>query len=125
MRYKSMNAELEKTFPAWLEEYLSHLRHERGAAKGTLTTYEADLSEFYRILCNERLMLTGTQSDIQTLRSYLRVLSESKNKLGKPIVAQSISRKLSTVRSFLRYLTNQGIFAMNAGKLLKSPKGAK
>lgn len=117
--------EFIKTFPQWLESFLDHLSHERGASKGTLSTYEADLQEFYKIICDEGLTLVGTQSDIQPLRCYLRVLSETKNKHGKPIVSQSISRKLSTVRSFIRFLTNQGIFVMNAGRLIKSPKGAK
>ena len=120
-----MTTDFEKAFPAWLESFLDHLSHERGASKGTLLTYRADLEEFQRILSDEELILSGTQSDILPLRTYLRILSETKNKHGKPIVSQSISRKLSTVRSFLRYLTNQGIFVMNAGRLIKSPKGAK
>jgi len=120
-----MATDFVKAFPLWLDSFLDHLSHERGASKGTLTTYEADLQEFYKILSEEALTLSGTQSDILPLRTYLRVLSETKGKLGKPIVSQSISRKLSTVRSFLRYLTNQGIFQMNAGRLIKSPKGAK
>jgi len=120
-----MTTDFEKDFPQWLDDFLNHLIHERGASKGTLSTYRADLEEFGKILSDEGLTLDGTQSDIHPLRSYLAILSESKNKHGKPIVSQSISRKLSTVRSFLRYLTNQGIFAMNAGRLIKSPKGAK
>ena len=120
-----MTSDFEKAFPQWLESFLGHLSHERGASKGTLTTYEADLQEFHQILTDEELTLSGTQADILPLRTYLRVLSEAKSKHGKPLVSQSVSRKLSTVRSFLRYLTNQGIFTMNAGRLIKSPKGAK
>jgi len=118
-------ADSGKTFDTWLDLFLSHLTHERGASNGTLSTYRADLEEFRKILDEEGLELTGTQSDLLPLRTYLRVLSETKNKHGKPVVAQSIARKLSTVRSFLRYLTNQGIFQMNAARLIKSPKGAK
>ena len=91
-----MTTDFEKAFPQWLEDFLAHLSHERGASKGTLSTYEADLQEFYKIICNEGLNLSGTQSDILPLRTYLLVLSESKTKRGKPIVSQSISRKLST-----------------------------
>jgi site-specific recombinase XerD len=120
-----MKTDFEKAFPLWLDSFLDHLAHERGASKGTLLTYRADLEEFEKILSDEGLELIGTQSDIAPLRMYLRILSETKSKHGKPIVSQSISRKLSTVRSFLRHLTNQGIFAMNAGRLIKSPKGAK
>jgi site-specific recombinase XerD len=108
-----------------LGAFLDHLTHERAASKGTIGTYRADLEEFIKILSDEELILEGTQADIQPLREYLRIASETKNKKGKHTVAQSVSRKLSTVRSFLRYLTNQGIFSMNAARLIKSPKGPK
>jgi site-specific recombinase XerD len=108
-----------------LDSFLDHLIHERAASKGTIGTYRADLEEFLKILSDEKLEIEGTQSDIYPLREYLRILSETKNKHGKHLVSQSVSRKLSTVRSFLRYLTNQGIFQMNAARLIKSPKGAK
>jgi len=101
---------------------LDHLAHERGASKGTLTTYQADLQEFYRILTEEELILSGTQSDILPLRTYLAFSPRPMASTASLSFSQSISRKLSTVRSFLRYLTNQGIFAMNAGRLIKSPK---
>jgi site-specific recombinase XerD len=117
--------EFEKAIASWLQSFFDHLAHERDASAGTLTTYRADLDEFIKILSDEGLKLDGTQSDIQPLRIYLRVLSETKNKHGKPLVSQSISRKLSTVRSFLRFLTNQGIFSMNAARLIKTPKGTK
>jgi site-specific recombinase XerD len=120
-----MPIDFNNSFSSWLDAFLSHLVHERGASKGTLVTYRADLEEFHEILTTEELEITGTQTDVAPLRIYLRVLTESKNKQGKPVVTQSISRKLSTVRSFFRYLTNQGIFSMNAARLIKSPKGPK
>jgi len=120
-----MAAHNNKILESHLEKFLDHLIHERAASKGTIGTYRADLGEFISILSKEKLELEGTQDDIYSLREYLRIVSETKNKKGKHLVSQSVSRKLSTVRSFLRYLTNQGIFQMNAARLIKSPKGAK
>ncbi|MEI8135065.1 MAG: tyrosine-type recombinase/integrase [bacterium] len=118
-------SDFQHAFDSWLEAFLSHLTHERNASKGTTSTYRADLEEFKNILRDEELEITGDQSDIMPLRTYLRVLSEKLNKHGEPLVAQSISRKLSTVRSLLKFLTNQGILQMNAARLIKSPKGPK
>src|SRR5690348_13582350 len=120
-----MPSRFNKSLDSNLDAFLEHLLHERAASKGTIGTYRADLEEFITILSEEELALEGTQADIQPLREYLRIVSEMKTKHGKFIVSQSVSRKLSTVRSFLRYLTNQGIFSMNAARLIKGPKGSK
>src|SRR5437899_2179250 len=104
-----MASRMNKPLHTYLDGFLDHLLHERAASKLTLGTYRADLEEFIAILEREQLELEGSQSDIYPLREYLRILSEIKNKHGKQLVAQSISRKLSTVRSYLRFLTNQGI----------------
>ena len=43
----------------------------------------------------------------------------------KTIKASSIGRKLAAVRSFVKFLVKQGIFAFNAARLLKTPKAEK
>ncbi|HET9136912.1 MAG TPA: tyrosine-type recombinase/integrase [Candidatus Kapabacteria bacterium] len=108
---------------AALEQFLDYLKHERAATDGTLATYRADLEEFAAILTSEGLALNGTHDDLYILREWLAILSERETKTGDLVVRGSIARKLSTVRSMLRYLVNQGTFNFNAAKLIKSPKG--
>jgi len=108
---------------AALEQFLEYLKHERAATNGTLATYRADLEEFATILSSEGLSLNGTHDDLYILREWLAILAERETKTGDLVVRASIARKLSTVRSMLRFLLNQGEFNFNAAKLIKSPKG--
>ncbi len=114
-----------KSFAIWIEQFLDHLKYERGATSRTLETYRADLEECSKILSDEQLFLIGTHDDLQAIRAYLAVLSERETKYGKTVVRASIARKLSTLRSMLRFLVNQGTFAFNAARLVKSPKKAR
>lgn len=118
-----MASEFRTRFAGWLEQFLDHLQHQRAASDGTLDTYRADLDEFSDILDIEGLVLEGTHDDLRVIRTYLTAISERQSRDGKPLVRASISRKLSTVRSMLRFLVNQGIFEMNAARLVRSPKG--
>ncbi len=105
-----------------IDQFLDYLKHERGSSELTLGTYRADLGEFAAILADEQLPLNGTHDDLAVLRLYLQILSERHNKHGESISKASISRKLSTIRSMLRYLVQQGIFSFNAARLIKTPK---
>ncbi len=118
-----MASEFRTRFSGWLEQFLDHLQHQRAASDGTLDTYRADLDEFSDILDIEGLVLQGTHDDLRVIRTYLTAISERQSRDGKPLVRASISRKLSTVRSMLRFLVNQGIFELNAARLVRSPKG--
>ncbi|MBS1904044.1 MAG: tyrosine-type recombinase/integrase [Bacteroidetes bacterium] len=118
-----MASRYSTTFAGWLEQFLDHIAHERGASELTLGTYRADLEEFSRIVENEELELSGTHADLQVIRAYLAVLAEQESRTGKPIARASISRKLSTLRSMIRFLVNRGIFEFNAARLVKTPKG--
>ena len=111
-------------FPQWLRSFLEHLEHEREASPQTIAAYEGDLVDLYHILKSEGLELSGEQNDLQVLRRYLMVLSRPGGD-GKPMKNSSISRKIASVRSFIRFLVKRGIFGYNAARLLKTPKAEK
>ncbi|HYM20042.1 MAG TPA: tyrosine-type recombinase/integrase [Candidatus Kapabacteria bacterium] len=118
-----MSARFRTTFCGWLDQFLDHLKHERGATNGTLGTYRPDLEELSRILDAEGLELAGTHDDLRVIRAYLAVLSERETRLGETVARSSVSRKLSTLRSMLRFLVSQNILAFNAARLVRAPKG--
>src|SRR5690349_6419398 len=101
-----------------VEQFLEYLKHERAATTGTISTYKADLDEFIQILETEHLSINGTHDDLSVLRAWLAELSERETKHGETIARGSIARKLSTVRSLIRYLVNQGVFTFNAARLI-------
>jgi site-specific recombinase XerD len=90
-----------------------------------LLAYENDLLECFRILKSEKLSLAGTREDITPIRRYVRVLSTQVAANGKPLSAASISRKIASLRSFLKFLVVSGQLDYNAARLIRSPKREK
>ncbi len=101
------------------EDFLRHLGRERQLAVHTVDAYRRDLSEFERFLTE----YTGTpewgwsQVDRLTLRSFLGWLT------GRSLARKSVARKLSAVRSFLRFLHREERIPRNPARGLRSPKG--
>ena len=86
-----------------LERFLS----ERGAARNlspfTLRNYRSDLVDFLRVLAGWEVDPLGAGRG--DLRRYLALL------LGKGVAQASVTRKVSTIRSFYRYLQDDGKLA--------------
>jgi site-specific recombinase XerD len=86
---------------ALLQRYL----RERGAARNlsayTLRNYRSDLEPFLQAL--EGWQVSVLEAKRTDLRRYLALL------LNKGIVAASLTRKVSTIRSFYRWLRSEGL----------------
>jgi integrase/recombinase XerC len=112
-------------FPHWLRAFLEYLEHEREASDRTITAYEGDLVDLYRILKSEGHALAGTSDDLPILRRYLQILATQESVDGAILKSSSIGRKLASVRSFTKFLVRRGVFDFNAARLLKTPKADK
>lgn len=101
----------------YLEEYLKYLKYEKRYSKDTIDSYEEDLIEFFSFLEQEDInLLKLTYDDI---RFYLMGLDSKHNK------ASTISRKLSSLRGFYKFLINKEYMDNNPFALIKSPKKEK
>ena len=90
----------EQEWRALVEKYQGHLKAERDLADLTIRNYSTDLEPLYDYM--QRNDIHGLDAlDRSTLRGYLAWLVE----LG--YVRASIVRKLSALRSFLRWLIRQ------------------
>lgn len=98
-----------------LNEYLDYLEYERHYSKYTIDNYEKDIEEFLEYLEEENInYLKLEYSDI---RAYLGYLKEEKKEKST-----SISRKLSALRSYYKYLCNNNKVNSNLFSLISSPK---
>ena len=101
-----------------IEDYLQHLAKERDVSPNTVRAYERDLREFGDFL--GRYYGTGDWSwqgvDRLAMRGFLGHLA--KRGLGK----RSMSRALSAVRSFYRYLHRNEIVESNPARTVGAPK---
>jgi len=97
-----------KTLQFHSTNFLRHLRVEKNASKFTLSAYQLDL---------EQLLQFTEKYDLQeitrkSLRSFLASLSE------KGLKAASINRKLTSIRSFYKYLCSQEVLDSNPAATL-------
>ncbi len=85
-----------------IADFETHLRAEKDLADLTIRNYKADLQPLHEFMC-ARGIDDMHELDRITLRGYLAWLTE----LG--YVRHSVSRKLSTLRTFLKWLSRKSI----------------
>ena len=102
----------------FLDKYISYLQVERDSSPFTVRNYSIDIHGFFDFLKSGGV---GSLQDIDhfTVRRYLSWLLE------KGIVRASISRKMSALRSFFRYLSQQELVSLNPMSKVAGQKGEK
>ncbi|MDD2203562.1 MAG: tyrosine recombinase XerC [Bacilli bacterium] len=97
--------------------FLKYLEIERGYSKNTIKNYKNDIAEFQVFLDDDKVkynLLT-----YQDIRPYLNKLNDLKYK------RTTISRKISSLRSFYKYLSKEGVISDNPFLLVSLPKKEK
>ncbi len=106
-----MKESREKIF----NKYLEFLKYQKNYSDYTILNYRNDILEYFHYLDRENLLfIEVVYSDI---RFYLIYLKEEKKDVNT-----SINRKLSSLRSFYKYLVNEEIVKNNVFSLLSGPK---
>ncbi len=98
--------------------FIDSLSLEKGYAKNTCLAYRADLDEFSGFVKNKqgRKNFVIQKTDPWQIRQYLGWLYKKGNKKA------TIARKLSTIRSFFRFLMQKQIIKKDPAKGILTPK---
>lgn len=108
-------APIPSLFEDTIHAFLAFLELEKGLAKNTIESYESDLSQFAHYLASLKL-----KDWLQVQGSHISLwLSEL---TGNDYTVSSLSRKLSAVRMFAKFLVNQNIRPDNFTELISGPK---
>jgi integrase/recombinase XerD len=101
-----------------LDQFLHYLTVEKGLAKKTLEAYSHDLNRFLNYLEEKRIedVLRVTKVDVRAFLLTLKVLKLSN---------KTIVRNLVAIRTFFRFLTEEGKLESNPVEDLESPQLAK
>ena len=100
---------------SYLEKYLDYLKYQKKYSDYTILNYQADILEYFYYLEKECLdFLDIVYSDIRFYLIYLKDEKKDNN--------VSINRKLSSLRSFYKFLANSGIIKNNVFSLVRGPK---
>lgn len=101
-----------------VEEFLDYLIYQRNYSKYTKENYRNDLTEYFSFLEREKLNYKKiVYSDVRFYLMYLKDEKKEKN--------SSINRKLSTLRSFYKYLQNKNEVKVNAFSYISGLKNEK
>lgn len=92
-----------------IERFLDYLKSVRGLSQNTIINYKIDLRDFYKFT-------EGKKIDLDIIRSYLKKLYEKK------YTSKTVSRKISSIKSYFNYLLAEGIIDENPASLLGNPK---
>jgi integrase/recombinase XerD len=96
-----------------LDQFLAHIRVEKGLSDNTVTSYNRDLMHFMDYF--DRRKRTVVTLDREALAGYVR-------HLGKRLTSASIARHVSSLRMFFGFLVREGILETSPARLLESPK---
>ncbi len=106
-------------FDTQLYSFIDYLTYEKRYSAHTITSYKNDLDQFFKFICIDKLSNDITEINYQHIRSWVSELIKHK------IVARSVNRKLSSLKSFFKYLQRQQIISVNPLSKITGPKTPK
>ena len=96
----------------YIEKFMRYLEIEKNYSQHTILNYKLDLEGFSKFLSATEI----EKVDYLTLRKYLAALKE------KNLGSRSVNRHLSSLRSFFKFLTREGLLKTNPMLSVSSPK---
>ncbi len=100
------------------KEFMEKLKHEKGFSRHTLRAYQHDLAQFDKFLTDEKCKDLKHINHL-LLRKFLATLRFEKNS------KRTMARKLASLRSFFKFLNQEGELVSNPFEVLRIPKQEK
>lgn len=98
------------------ESFINYLKFEKRCSSHTVVAYKNDLDQFVQF-CTEMVgEFNVKKTDAKLVRSWIVRLMESN------ISARSVNRKITTIKSFFKYLMKEQIVENNPATYLALPK---
>ncbi len=101
--------------PDLADLFVTYLTVERSASPRTVRCYAEDINHFLSFLEREGIDFPG-RADCLALRHYLSLLH------SKQYERRTVARKLSAIRTFLRFLCREGLLANTGWAAVATPK---
>ena len=103
-----------------VENFLAYLRNERQASEHTIVNYAMDIEQFSHIVLDSSLeKAVWGKADVYRARSFIVALQKD------DLARTTILRKISSLRSFYRFLVRENITETNPFVGITSPKKGK
>ncbi|MBQ7104928.1 MAG: tyrosine recombinase XerC [Bacilli bacterium] len=100
-----------------IKDYLKYLEFQKNYSKHTIESYEQDIIEYLEYLDEQKIKFL--KITYEEIREYLKYLSDKKD------INSTISRKISALRGFYKFLQNNNKLDNNPFSLINLPKKEK
>lgn len=98
----SSESTLEPTIKAW-EMYL----HDQGKSINTIKAFKADIRLLKKYLPNDKTIGSITTNDLNEFLDWMQ------NERGKPCSPKTLSRRITSLKSFFRWLSSYGVLLVD------------
>src|SRR6187401_579875 len=102
-----------------VRRFLAHLQYEKRYSAQTLRAYESDLDQFFSYLANEYQITAVTDISHFQIRSWIVSLIDGE------VTPRSVNRKITTLKSFFRFLLREKLLDQSPMTKIQSPKMTK
>lgn len=99
--------------------FLDYLRYERNYSEKTVSAYAEDISQLEEFAGKERGEFNPVEVKPDLIREWIVSL------MDKGYTSTSVNRKLSSLRSFYKYLLRQGVVEVDPLRKISGPKNKK
>ncbi len=103
----------------WKEKFIKYLRNEKNYSSHTEISYLTDLTQFEEFIVGECGKFNPADIDSDLIRIWIAQLVE------QGIKPRSVNRKLSSVKTFFKYLKKQHVVTVNPAERVSGPKISK
>jgi integrase/recombinase XerC len=107
-----------------IDKFRDHLKVERNASTHTLRSYSADLEQFHGFL-KEKKMAQGNGGEVAAEKIDHLAIRAFLSSLYRDHKKSSLGRKLASLRSFLKYLVQEGYLRRNPADIVATPRQEK
>jgi integrase/recombinase XerC len=106
-------------FDKQLLSFFDYLTYEKKYSVHTITSYKNDIAQFIDFINPQQESFSISEVNYQQIRAWVAGLIKTK------ISARSVNRKLSSLKSFFKYLQRQQIVEVNPMSKISGPKTPK
>jgi len=100
----------------WIKDFIDYLRYERNYSNRTTEVYQADLEAFKRFYEATDSSLSWAEMPADIIRQWVVEMMDKGN------VATSVRRRLSSLRSFYKFLLRRGLVTKDPVHKMPGPK---
>ena len=103
----------------FVNKFIKYIESERRLSKHTVTSYKTDLNQFFFYINDFSMAQSVDEISFKIIRNWITYLFES------GITSRTINRKISSLKSFFKFLEFSSLISVNPTSKIISPKNSR